>query len=52
MKLISENAQQAQRSLQQLYTSVESNLELAKHTEDWEWVERIAAPIAATKEEV
>jgi hypothetical protein len=42
MKLISENAQQAQRSLQQLYTSVESNLELAKHAEDWEWKE--AAP--------
>jgi hypothetical protein len=39
MKLISENSQQAQRSLQQLYTSVESNLELAKHAEEWEWKE-------------
>jgi hypothetical protein len=39
MKIISENSQQAQRSLQQLYTSMESNLELAKHAEEWEWKE-------------
>lgn len=41
MKLIGENVQQAQRSQQQLYTSVESNLELAKHAEDWEWKEAV-----------
>ena len=39
MKLISENAQRGQQSLQQLYASVESNLALAKHAEEWEWTE-------------
>jgi predicted GIY-YIG superfamily endonuclease len=42
MKLIGENAQQGQRSLEQLYASMESNLALAKHAEEWEWKE--AAP--------
>jgi hypothetical protein len=44
MKLISENAQQGQRSLQQLYASMESNLELAKHAEEWEWKKIEAKP--------
>ena len=39
MKLIGENAQQGQRSLEQLYASMESNLALAKHAEEWEWKE-------------
>ena len=39
MKVISENAQQGQKSLQQLYASMESNLELAKFAEAWEWKE-------------
>jgi hypothetical protein len=39
MKLIGENAQQGQRSLGQLYASMESNLALAKHAEQWEWKE-------------
>jgi hypothetical protein len=39
MKLIGENAQQGQRSLEQLYASMESNLALAKHAEQWEWKE-------------
>src|SRR5580658_8606796 len=42
MKVISENAQQGQQSLQQLYASMESNLELAKHAEEWEWKEATA----------
>jgi phosphoenolpyruvate carboxylase len=41
MKVISENAQ-GQRSLQQLYASVESNLELAKHADEWEWKEVVS----------
>ena len=32
-------AQQGQRSLGQLYASMESNLALAKHAEQWEWKE-------------
>jgi hypothetical protein len=39
MKLVSENAQRGQQSLQQLYASMESNLALAKHAEEWEWKE-------------
>ena len=39
MKLIGEKAQQGQRSLEQLYASMESNLALAKHAEEWEWKE-------------
>ena len=39
MKLIGENAQQGQRSLGQLYASMESNLALAKHAEQREWKE-------------
>ena len=39
MKLIGENAQQGQRSLGHLYASMESNLALAKHAEQWEWKE-------------
>jgi hypothetical protein len=39
MKIISQNAQQGQQSLQQLYASMESNLALAKHAEEWEWKE-------------
>jgi hypothetical protein len=39
MKLISQNAQQGQRSLEQLCASMESNLALAKHAEAWEWRE-------------
>jgi len=39
MKLIGQNAQQGQQSLQQLYASMESNLALAKHAEEWEWKE-------------
>ena len=39
MKLMSENAQRGQQSLQQLYASMESNLALAKHAEEWEWKE-------------
>jgi hypothetical protein len=52
MKLIGENAQQGQQSLQQLYASMESNLALAKHAEEWEW-RRVgeAAPVATAKEE-
>src|SRR5271163_205458 len=38
MQLVSDNAQRGQQSLQQLYASMESNLALAKHAE--EWVER------------
>jgi hypothetical protein len=34
MKLIGQNAQQGQRSLQQLYASMGSNLALAKHAEE------------------
>lgn len=37
--LISENMKRGRQSLQGLYQSVESNLELAKHTEGWEWKE-------------
>jgi hypothetical protein len=37
MKLIEQNAQQGQRSLEQLYASMESNLALATHAEEWEW---------------
>jgi len=39
MKVIEQNAQPGQQSLQQLYASVESNLALAKHAEEWEWKE-------------
>ena len=39
MKVIEQNAEQGRQSLQQLYTSVESNLALAKHAEEWEWKE-------------
>jgi hypothetical protein len=39
MKVISENAQRGQQSLQQLYASMESNLALAKHAEEWTWKE-------------
>jgi hypothetical protein len=39
IKLIGESAQQCQRSLEQLYTSMESNLALAEHAEEWEWKE-------------
>ena len=48
MKLISENSQQAQRSLQQLYASVDSNLELAKFAEDWEWKEAVRSGTSET----
>jgi hypothetical protein len=41
MKVIGENAQQGQRSLEQLYASMESNLALAKHAENWEWKEAV-----------
>ena len=44
MKLIGENAQQGQRSLEQLYASMESNLALAKHAEEWEWKEAEPSP--------
>jgi uncharacterized coiled-coil DUF342 family protein len=36
---ISENRKLGQQSLQGLYQSIESNLELAKHAEGWEWKE-------------
>jgi hypothetical protein len=39
MKVIGENSQQGQRALQDLYRSMESNLALAKHAEEWEWKE-------------
>ena len=51
MKLIGENAQQGQRSLEQLYASMESNLALAKHAEEWEWKKAAPAPVATAKEE-
>ena len=37
--IVSENAQRGQQSLQQLYASMESNLALDKHAEEWEWKE-------------
>jgi hypothetical protein len=39
MNLIRENIRQGQQSLQQLYASMESNLALGKHAEEWEWKE-------------
>ncbi len=39
MQLISENLTRGQQSLQVLYQSIESNLELAKHAEGWSWKE-------------
>jgi len=39
MQLISENLTRGQQSLQGLYQSIESDLELAKHAETWEWKE-------------
>ena len=47
MKLIGENAQRGQRSLEQLYASMESNLALAKHAEEWEWKEATPEPKTA-----
>jgi hypothetical protein len=37
--LIGQNLNRGQQSLQGLYESIESNLELAKHAETWEWKE-------------
>jgi vacuolar-type H+-ATPase subunit D/Vma8 len=39
IQLISENIKHGQKSLQSLYQSIESNLELAKHAETGEWKE-------------
>jgi hypothetical protein len=41
--LIGENLNRGQQSLQGLYQSIESNLELAKHAEGWEWKEAKAS---------
>lgn len=41
MKLISQNAQQGQQALTDLYRSMESNLALATHAEEWEWKEGV-----------
>jgi DNA anti-recombination protein RmuC len=39
MQATAQSAQQGQKAMQQLLQSVESNLELAKHAEDWKWKE-------------
>ncbi len=50
IQLISENLKRGQQSLQGLYQSIESNLELAKHAETWEWKEAATAPVANANE--
>lgn len=39
MQTLAANIRQGQQAMQQLVTSVESNLELAKHAEGWGWNE-------------
>jgi hypothetical protein len=42
--LIGQNLNRGQQSLQGLYQSIESNLELAKHAEGWIWTDDIKKP--------
>jgi hypothetical protein len=43
MKAIGENVQQGNRAIAELHRSVESNLALAKHAEEWGWAEAQSA---------
>jgi hypothetical protein len=39
MEFLGKTAQQGTQSMQQMLANVESNLDLAKHAETWEWKE-------------
>ena len=44
MEALQANMQQGQQALRGLYQNVETNLELAKHAEGWEWKEAAPTP--------
>ncbi len=43
MQVLGQNAAEGQKAMKNLYASVETNLALAKHAEEWEWKEVAAS---------